>query len=340
MLLSRFDELAQDEQWATLLLELQPKHNSDVGILAVLQEQLTQLRERLSTAERVRNRIGTAVKTARGVLKAEFEGITWSLDGYVAESAAAVGDELLLTVERALSAGLRGLVLLLDEAQAMSDSKRSDGDHPLSTLISAVSTLQKREVPIALVPCGLPTLAVNLLAARTYSERMFKGEQVTSLEGDAARDAFTRPLDETARRATPELVDRVLKAVEGYPYFIQLWGAEIWDMASFVGTEELAVDLLESARDDIYRRLDLDFYEPRIESLTPAEQDLLIDSSRCNYPPLIVSELGGQSKKSPNNVNVLLGRLVTANVLYRERKGQYKYTDPGFHDYLQRRASS
>lgn len=87
-------------------------------------------------------------------------------------------------------------------------------------------------------------------------------------------------------------------------------------------------------------RLDLDFYEPRIASLTPAEQDLLIDSSRCRYPPLMVSELNSRSPKSPGNVNVVLGRLVTANVLYRRRKGQYEYAASGFHAFLRRRKST
>lgn len=36
-------------------------------------------------------------------------------------------------------------------------------------------------------------------------------------------------------------------------------------------------------------------------------------------------------------MNVLLGRLVEAGVLYRVRKGQYEYTAPKFREYLLRR---
>jgi hypothetical protein len=42
----------------------------------------------------------------------------------------------------------------------------------------------------------------------------------------------------------------------------------------------------------------------------------------------------------PGNVNVLLGRLVDAGVLYRVRKGQYEYTAPKFREYLLRRTSA
>ena len=38
-----------------------------------------------------------------------------------------------------------------------------------------------------------------------------------------------------------DLVERVVGEVEGYPYFIQLWGAELWDAAEGpVGTFRLA----------------------------------------------------------------------------------------------------
>jgi hypothetical protein len=39
----------------------------------------------------------------------------------------------------------------------------------------------------------------------------------------------------------------------------------------------VSVDLLDATRPDIYGRLDRDFYEPRIATLTPAEQDLLFE---------------------------------------------------------------
>lgn len=338
VLLTRFEELASDTaEWATLLVELQPKHNSDSGFLELMGGQLDVLRGKLSIAAKLRAKIGKAVDAGRSIVKAEFEGITWSLDGQVAGDAEELGEGILTAVDAALSTGRNGLAILLDEAQVLSDAKSAKGDHPLSTLLSAISTLQKQEVPVALVLCGLPTLTVNLLAARTYSERMFKGEEVSALDSGSARDAFVKPLDDTARTADTDLIEKVLADVEGYPYFIQLWGAEIWDACTYAGETRLSLKLLEAAEEDIYRRLDLDFYEPRVASLTPAEQDVLIDSSKCSYPPISVNELGGKSAKRPGNVNVLLGRLVSANVLYRIRQGQYEYTAPGFYEYLKRR---
>ena len=88
---------------------------------------------------------------------------------------------------------------------------------------------------------------------------------------------------------------------------------------------------------DIYQRLDLDFYEGRVESLTPAEQDLLMATAACSYPPLKTADIRGQSPKTEGNVNVLMGRLADQGVVFRVQKGVSEYTAPKFHDYLQRR---
>jgi hypothetical protein len=168
---------------------------------------------------------------------------------------------------------------------------------------------------------------------------MFRGELIGSLEPSDARAAFTQPLAEAGNgvSAARSLVEEVVGEVEGYPYFIQLWGAELWDAAVVVDTSEITVQLLTAARRDIYRRLDTDFYEPRVSTLTPAEQDVLLATAACPYPPLVVSDMNDAVDKTPANINVLLGRLVDSGVLYRIRKGQYEYTAPKFRDYLVRR---
>lgn len=199
--------------------------------------------------------------------------------------------------------------------------------------------LQRQELPLAVVVCGLPTLAANLQKARSYSERLFRGEEVDSLPREEALAAFTRPLEQTGRIADSEVAEAVVEEVEGYPYFIQLWGSELWDAADLAGVDRLSMELLDEARPEIYQRLDRDFYEPRISILTPAEQDVLLASALCHYPPLRASDLGKVSDKTPGNVNVLLGRLVEAGVLYRIRKGEYGYTAPKFRDFLLRRAA-
>lgn len=339
VLLKRFQEIAESEKWATINLEIQPGHNNESRLLAAFDSQVKNLELRLSTAARIRDRAEALFNSARSIVKVSYEGVEWSLAGDIDSKSRELGELLLAAVEMSQKNHRLGLVVLLDEAQLLTDDKSPGGQHTLSALVAAVSTLQKVAASVVLVLCGLPTLAVNLLNARTYTERMFQGFEVGSLPAPAAREAFTKPLATSSIRATEDAIDGVMDDVSGYPYFIQLWGAELWDATKDAGLNQITIATLEEVRVRILARLDQDFYEPRIASLTPAEQDLLLEASRCSYPPLIVSELNGQSIKSPGNVNVLLGRLVNENVLYRLRKGQYEYTAPGFRDFLIRRSA-
>jgi DNA-binding transcriptional ArsR family regulator len=338
VLLGEFQAIAEQEGWAAAILELQPGHNGEEALVAGINALAKEAKERLSRAERIKNAVGTAARNAGSL------GIAWNefkitYDPIAGQEREDITRALFEVVEMSVQKGRTGFVLLLDEAQVIRDENNPRGDHPLSMFISSVAALQKRELPVGLVLCGLPTLTGNLLKARSYTERMFRGEEIASLGRDDAREALTQPLADAGGGigADEMLVDAVVDEVEGYPYFIQLWGAELWDAADIGGVDRLSVTLLEATREDIYRRVDLDFYAPRVETLTPAEQDVLLGTAAADYPPLVVSKLNDAINKTPANINVLLGRLVEAGVLYRQRKGEYEYTAPRFRDYLVRR---
>ena len=339
VLLQRFQEIAEDENWATASIEIEPRHRSDDAFRDLLEGQLSALEQRLSVAARVRAVATSALEAARKIATVNADGFTWSLAGDLDSPTKAVASKILKAVNVAQEQFRDGLVILLDEAQVLVDEKSSDGNHPLSSLVAAISTLQKQNVRVALVLCGLPTLAVNLLSARTYTERMFRGFQIGSLGIEDSRAALTNPLNGSGMEIRDDLVDRVAEEVDGYPYFLQLWGAELWDAAVDASLTTISSEVLDVIQEEIHARLDHDFYTPRIEALTPAEQDLLQATAKCSYPPIRVSELNSQSPKTPENVNVLMGRLVKANVLYRPRKGEYRYTAPMFGDFLRRRAA-
>jgi hypothetical protein len=333
VLLEAFADRAQQLDWESAFLELQPGHNTNDAIRASLASLLEHTRRRLSRLARMRAVAGKALRSTS--LSMTWEDVSLSV-AFASEPEKDLAREIFTTIELALARGRAGVVLLLDEAQLVRDERDRHGEHPLSLLLAPIVALQRREVPLGLVLCGLPTLASNLQKARSYSERLFRGEEIDSLPPAEAVEAFIRPLQQTGRRADRRLAEAVVEEVEGYPYFLQLWGSELWDAADLAGIDRFTVELLEATRSDIYGRLDRDFYDPRVATLTPAEQDLLLASAACPYPPLRSADLSRTSGKTSGNANVLLGRLVEAGALYRVRKGEYAYTAPKFRDYLRR----
>lgn len=338
VLLGEFQAIAENSGWASAVMEFQPGHNREDQMVSAILNIAQESKLRLSRAERIKQAVGGAVRNV-GTLGVGWNEFQVTYDPLVEQQREDITKALFEVVEMAVQKGRTGFVFLLDEAQVVRDETKRSGEHPLSLLISAIVALQRREIPLGLVLCGLPTLTGNLLKARSYTERMFRGEEIGSLEDADAREAFEKPLAESGAdvSAGKDLIGRVIDEVEGYPYFIQLWGAELWDAAEIAEVSHLSTELLDAARPEIYRRLDLDFYKPRVETLTPAEQDVLLGTADADYPPLVVSKLNDAINKTPANVNVLLGRLVDAGVLYRIRKGEYDYTAPRFRDYLVRR---
>jgi DNA-binding transcriptional ArsR family regulator len=338
VLLREFQAIADSAGWASAMLELQPGHNAEENLVSALTGVAQDAKERLSRMERIKKAVRGTAKQA-GTLGLSWGEFSLTYDPIVGQPREDITRALFEVVEMAVQKRRTGFVLLLDEAQVVRDETKRQGEHPLSLLISSIVALQRHEIPLGLVLCGLPTLTGNLLRARSYTERMFRGEEIGSLGRDDAREAFAQPLgeDDDSLEADGALVDQVVDEVEGYPYFIQLWGAELWDAAEIGEVGRVTTELLEAVRPDIYRRLDLDFYDPRVETLTPAEQDVLLGTAFVDYPPLVVSKLNETIDKTPTNVNVLLGRLVDNGVLYRIRKGEYDYTAPRFRDYLLRR---
>lgn len=339
VLLQAFEERAKAEGWAAAQYEIVPADNTNAGLERTMTRFAEHVLRELSMVARARQAVGTALRTVP--FRVTWNEITFSFSGGDTEGADSVAKTLFDLTEHALRVGHRGFALLLDEAQTLRDDKDASGNHALSTLVAAVVALQRKGVPLALVVCGLPTLAGSLLRARSYTERMFRAEVIGSLDTDEAREALLQPLKDSAISMGEAVAAHVLREVEGYPYFVQLWGAELWDAADQAGTNEITLPLVEAAMPYVYQRLDLEFYEPRIGTLTPAEQDLLVDTVHTeHYPPLLVAEVNDVSQKTPGNINVLLGRMVEAGVLFRLRKGQYEYTAPKFREYLVRKVKS
>jgi hypothetical protein len=338
VLLKTLEQLALQAGWMTSRVQLEPRHNRDDEVAGLIRDVAHNAILRISKVERARD----AVRQAAAVLstvRVSWQDIELSMTPRTSPGSPQIAKSLYDVVSAAVRGGHRGYLLMLDEAQILRDERGGVQTHPLSLLVAAINTLQEYSVPLGLVLSGLPSLTANLLRARTYTERMFRGEEIARLDKSAAWEAFTRPLDETGMTAEPELVQRVVSEVEGFPYFIQLWGAELWDGAREAGAARLTADLLDAIEPDIYRRLDIDFYDGRVEALTPAEQDLLIGAADCPYPPLRTSDVQSKTHRSTGNVNVLMGRLVEQGVLYRLQKGAYGYTAPKFHEYLRRRAA-
>jgi hypothetical protein len=131
---------------------------------------------------------------------------------------------------------------------------------------------------------------------------------VPHLSAGEARDASVRPLDGTGVTTADDEVDSVLAEVDGHPYAIPPWGAGIRDETRMSSIAHLNPRVLDTVEPDVYRRVDMDFCDGRVEPLTPAGADLLLPTASWPYPP---RHDRTQRKTSGGTADQVLGELAT-----------------------------
>lgn len=158
----------------------------------------------------------------------------------------------------------RPLVLLLDEAHTL--------DREVGRALLNASQMVSAEAPFLLVMAGTPGLQPHLdtMAATFWSRAEKLG--IGRLDEAAAALALARPLaEQTPALAFDEAaLARVVEESQGYPYFVQLWGAALWTAARETRATRIDESLVAVAAPEFGRQKSA-YYEDRREELERRE---------------------------------------------------------------------
>ena len=158
----------------------------------------------------------------------------------------------------------RPLVLLLDEAHVLAQDVGQ-------TLLNSAQVVAA-QAPFLLVMAGTPGLQahLNTLSATFWSRAEKLG--IGRLDEAAAGLALSRPMadEKPSIDFDADALNRVVRDCQGYPYFIQLWGAALWAAARSEGTARVTNSALENAAAEFGRQR-LAYYEDRREELERQE---------------------------------------------------------------------
>ena len=258
-------------------------------------------------------------------------------------------DKIKAVLETAWSAlsrdrNVRGVVFAYDEAQNLTDRAARD-QHPLSLLLDAFQSLQRKGLPLMLILTGLPTLFPKLVEARTFAERMFRVVFLSSLNRVESEQAIRRPIADAdcPVRLHDRSVERIIAMSGGYPYFIQFICREVYDafMQRVDRGRESAVPVAE-----IERKLDTDFFAGRWARATDRQRDLLFVIARldnCDEEftvQEVVEESGGGAERpfGSSHVNQMLAALAAQGLVYKNRHGRYSFAVPLLGRFIRRQA--
>lgn len=215
VLLNRIAQLADEESYATVLLEAP----EDRTLAEMLVPPLRTLLFRLSRHEKTKEvaRRGLAVLRAfAGMFKVSAGNVEFgvSAETGTADSGDLEADlpEVLLAVAEAAKQGGQAVALFVDEVQYL-----VEGD--LAALIVSIHKVGQRGLPLVVFGAGLPQLAALAGEAKSYAERLFDYPDVGPLSERAARDAIRTPLRREGVEIDDEALTLIVEQTKGYPYF-------------------------------------------------------------------------------------------------------------------------
>ncbi len=144
-----------------------------------------------------------------------LRGLTWRPG---ADARPPEADQVL-----AARASKRGLLLLLDEAHTLDPRVGQE-------LLNAAQEVGQA-APFQLVLAGTPNLRAHLQTMSASFWNRGHKLRIGRLDESAAADAIRCPLEAEATSISDEALAHIVGESHGYPYFLQLWGATLWNRA-------------------------------------------------------------------------------------------------------------
>ena len=331
VLLNEIKHVAVDTGYHVVSIEAYEDRSLGELIGADLRSVLYEIDRIAGTGDKVKR--GLAVlRSFLGTVKLTSHDITIGLDIDPAKGIADSGDlendlpKLFVAVAEAAADRNTGVAVFIDEIQYFSIQE-------LGALISAMHKIQQTQLPLVLLGAGLPVLPGLAGEAKSYAERLFNFPAIDALqEADAAKALKDPALVRGVDFEGPALGE-IFRLTRGYPYFLQEWGYQAWNLAS---DSPITIEVIRAATPTVISRLDKNFFRVRFDRLTAGEKTFLramaqIGPGACRTAD--IADLLGVKQTSQSPVRA---RLIRRGMIFSPAHGELAFTVPLFDEFMKR----
>jgi hypothetical protein len=309
----------------------------EVGEDGDLTPRLASAFRRMLLSMDAKRRIGERVRRALGILKA----FSLRLPG---------GSELNIDVDAVygpadsgdLASDLSGLFVELGEVAR---------DHDFGVLITidelhyvALQTLEalvmglhraaQLRLPITIAGAGLPSLATLTGEAKSYAERMFTFPIIGSLASPQATEALVVPAADEGVQWEDGALQRIIKVTEGYPYFLQEFGKQAWDVAA--GPDVITLEDVKRSVPVATAELDDGFFRVRTGRTSDPERAYLRAVAELAPGPVRSGDVAALLRKKTTALGPTRDNLIKKALCYSPRWGEIDFTVPMFDSFMKR----
>lgn len=327
VLLNKIGEIAEAEGHLTSTVEA-PEGKS---LSELLTPKINQVLRKLSMVESAKASAHHALRVLKSfasVFKVSFGDVSIAVDPEVG-----VGDsgdiesdlaDLFIQIGVAARAAGKAWTLLIDEVQYL---KAAD----LGALIVALHKVNQKNLPVLFFGAGLPQVAALSGDAKSYAERLFHYPAVGKLQPPDAEKAIRQPIEDEGEKISDQALAEIIKKTQGYPYFLQEWGYQAWNLAK---GDQIELTDAQTADGEATQRLDDGFFKVRFDRLTPKEREYVIAMAQIGAGPYRSSDVADALNETPQSLGPRRSKIISKGMIYSPSHGDIAFTVPMFNEYL------
>ena len=331
VLLNRVREIAQTQCYQAVMIEAHENKSLPQLLLPQLRQTLFALDRMQDVSQKVKRGL-RVLRSFIGAVKVKVGDAEFGLDIDAETGAADSGDleadlaELFVAVGEAAADRSTAVAIIIDELQYLTEVE-------MSALIMAIHRVAQRGLPLVLISAGLPQLVGLAGKSKSYAERLFTYPEVGALSMEDAAQALQGPVTSQGISFTPEALVEVHRVTQGYPYFLQEWGYQSWNLAAH---SPIDLALIQQTTVSSTERLDSSFFRVRFDRLTPREKDYLCALAEMGTGN---QRSGGVAERLGVRVQTiapLRSSLIKKGMIYSPAHGDTAFTVPLFDQFMLR----
>lgn len=329
VLLNEIERLAKGGGYRTISVEAHEDKPLGPLIAPYLRTLLYDLNRIAGMGNKVKR--GLAVlRSFVGAMKVTINDVAIGLDIEPEKGSADSGDleidlpALFVAIGEAAEERKTAVAVLIDEVQYFNSKE-------LGALIMAMHKVQQRQLPIVLLGAGLPILPGLAGESKSYAERLFSFPDIGALSATDAAKALQDPAQAKGVMFEAAALKEVFRLTKGYPYFIQEWGYQAWNLTK---DSPITKRTVTATTNLVVPRLDQNFFRVRFDRLTPSEKNFL----------RAMAELGAEAQRT-GDIAQLLGvkttslspvraSLIKKGMIYSPTHGDMAFTVPLFNEFM------
>jgi hypothetical protein len=329
VLLNEIERMARAVGYQSILLEAHEEKPLGELIYPALRGLLYELDRLAGAGDKVKR--GLAVlRSFIGSIKLTVGDVALGLDIEPAKGTADSGDleidlpNLFVAIAEAAEERQTAVAILVDEIQYLSQKE-------LGAIIMAMHKMQQKQLPLVLLAAGLPVLPGMAGESKSYAERLFNFPEIGALSEVDAAKALREPAREADVKFQEDALQEVFRLTRGYPYFIQEWGYQSWNIAA---ASPITLQTVQTATPEVIRRLDKNFFRVRFDRLTPGEKNFLRAMAHLGPEHQRTGDIAAALGMSVKGIGPVRSKLIKKGMIYSPAHGDMAFTVPLFDEFM------